>query len=1109
MRAINSQHRGRAAAAAVGCIVLLGASGCGKDSRDRDQAQGLRSLVPTYLHSNPRRGVLAALVAQRLKPTAAGRTLMLTADLTSRNITRTIVPPWRHTRAATATSRTVIAASTDQQVGVWQSATGKLLFQRQLPSAILRLATTAHGQVAVSLDSMGSLASWDLSDPTQPTERLLAKVPGRPSSIVALALAEHDTRAVLMAGDGTLYSYDLVTGAKLATVDWRQLIGTVASRRAFHPHITAASFSTNEYAGSTTALIATAAQGVFRIELAGSRGKRVISRDDLAGTVTSLLEAEYSEPRYFVGTAVGVFQFNEKGVRTGERRGLATTGLALAREPLAGETTLLASDLDGTAPLTLNAPSESSPSLPETTGAEISSLTQGAAGPVAITTDGAILIAGTDPSGISIPTSEDTSTVAFMADGDLLETRGYDANHIERLVKVKPGAITKPGASYHEEPVLRSYYPSRSWWNPEEATQTGWYVNSASSDDRFIVAGGQDPTRTAVVLVWDAKSGAPLHRLALTEGAPLGDGTHGELTPTIVGQVRLIPSKHLLVAYSIAQELLVFWSTDTWQQVASLPVGPIADFDISPDERSLVLASPSDEISQVHAGRSQSSVEFLDLSSLKEVRHIPIRGGELAGYNAKGTGLIVLGSDDLIVTERTLAGVPVGRPMGPEAGALEALAIRRPSSEVALAVRSGGVVLADLVSGAQAPLIPSPAGAHPVTIEFSPNGNLLVATNGIETGQDYSTQTRPSLWDLSERTLERRACALIGGEPSAETWRKWLPGIRKRSICGNSHPNLGHTAPSPISDPQLAYEQANTIYLATTSGSREPVGEITEQTTSPHFVWSSKGAVAWIAEDTLNVVTPRAGLRRALCPCTGVAFDGEQPVALEADGSGVIRFTKDLTRPRRGSLEIDARYAATLLASTNAGLLVSGYPQEPQRNSNSQLYLVPPSGAAKRIQPVPPGQTQPIAATSPSGNLVALAFFESGGACFSPESLAVVDTETGHTAVPTMPKGFEAPVIRSLRWTTTGRLKVTIAPDCSNKTGGEANEPDGQEYELLSGKLIAIGARSYEREQSQALTAEMTGPVVKGTETGTLTVTQESNATKLRIPNVRTFSLRP
>jgi len=1108
LRATNSQHRRRVAAAAVGCIVLLGAGGCGRDSRDRDQAQGLRRLVPIYLHSNPRRGVLAALVAQRLEPTAAGRTLMLTADLTSRNITRTIVPRWRHTQAATATSRTVVAASTDQQIAVWQSATGQLLFQRRLPSTISRLATTARGQVAVSLDRTGALASWDLSDPTQPTERLLAKVPGRPNSIVALALAEHDTRAVLITEDGTLYRYDLVTGAKLASVDWRQLTGVIASRRVFHPHITAASFSTNEYTGSTTALIATAAQGVFRIELARTPGKRVISSDYLAGTITSLLEAEYSEPRYVVGTTAGVFQFNEKGARTSDARGLAATGLALAHEPLTGETTLLASNLDGTASLTLNASSDSFLSLPETTGPEVSSLTQGVVGPIAIATDGTILIAGSDPSGISIPTSEDTATVAFTADGDLLETRGVDANHIDQLVKVKPGAVAKPSAGYREEPVLTSYYPSRSWWNSEEATQTGWYVNSVSSDDRFVVAGGQDPTRTAVVLVWNAKSGAPLHRLALTEGAPLGNGTHGELTPTIVGQVRLIPSKHLLVAYSIAQELLVFWSTDTWQQVASLPVGPIADFDISPDERSLVLAAPSDEISQVHAGRSQSSVEFVDLSSLKEVRHIAIRGGELAGYNAKGTGLIVLADNGRIVTERTLTGAPIGRPMGPETGILDALAIRRPSSEVALAVRAGGVVLADLASGAQAPLIPSPAGAHPVEIEFSPNGNLLITTNGIETGEGYSTQTRPSLWDLSERTLDRRACDLIGGEPSAETWRKWLPGIGKRSIC-NSHHHLDHSAPLPISDPQLAYEQTNTINLATASGSRESVGEITEQSTPPVFAWSPKGAVAWIAEDTLKVVTPGASVRSAPCPCTGVAFDGEQPVALEADGSGVIRFTKDLTHPRRGSLNIGARYAVTLLAITNAGLLLSGYPQEPQRNSDSQLYLVPPSGPAKRIQAAPPGQTQPISATSPGGSLVALAFSESGGACFNPESLAIVDTETRHTAVPAMPKGIEAPVIRSLRWTTTGRLKVMIAPDCSSKTGGEADEPGGHEYELISGKLIVTGAGGYKREQSSALTAEMAGPVAKGTGTGTLTVTDESNATRFRISSVRTFSLRP
>jgi hypothetical protein len=1116
LRATNNQYRGLnkyqglVAAAATGFIILLGAGGCGgQGDHGSDQARDLRRLVPTYLHSNPRRGVLAALVAQRIEPTVAGRNLLLTADLTSRNITRTIVPPWQHTQAATSTNRTVIAASTDKRIATWQSSTGRLLFQRQLPSTISRLTTAAHGQVIVSLDGAGSLASWELSDPTQPAERVLAKVPVRPTSIVALALAENDTRAVLITEDGTLYRYDLVTGAKLATMGWRQLInGAITTHRTGHPRITSASFSTNEFTGATTALVATAARGIFRIELANTPGKRVIPSGALTGTVSSLLEAEYSEPRYFVGTKAGVSMFSEDGESRGDYRGLSATGVALAREPLADGVTLLASNLDGTAPLTLNAPSTSSTSLPEAIGPEVASLAQGATGPVATATDGTILIAGSEPTGIGIPTSEDTSTAAFTADGDLLETRGFDANHIERLVKVKPGAIVKPDTTYREEPVLTSYYPSRSWWNPEEATHSGWYVNSVSNDRRFVVAGGQDPTRTAVVLVWNAKSGAPLHRLALTEGAPLGDGTRGELTPTIVSQVGLIPSKHLLVAYSLAQELLVFWSTDTWQQVASLPVGPIGDFDVSPDEESLVLVSLSDDLSQVHAGRSQSSIGFVDLSSLKEVRHFHLHGGELAGFNAKGTGLIVLASNGLILSQRTLTGTPMGKPIGPETGVLEGVAIDRRSSEAALAVRNGGVVLVDLASGAQTPLISSPAGAHPLGIEFSPTGNMLLTTNGIESDQGYSTQTRPSLWDLSERTLERRACALIGGEPSSETWHRWLPGVSRRSVC-NSHPHEYHANPSLISDPQLAYEQGNTIYVATESGSHEPVGEVVEQTTPPLFAWSSTGALAWIAEDVLNVITPSAGLRRTPCPCSGVVFDGERPVALEANGSGVISFKRDLTRHNRRSINIDARYTATLLAITKAGLLVSGYPEEPQRNSDSQVYLVPPSGPVERIKSLPPGQVQPMTVTSPRRDLVALAFIESGGACYSPESLAVVNTETGHIAIPAMPQGLDAPIIRSLRWSTTGQLKAMIAPTCSSKTGGEANEPSGQEYELRAGKLIATEAHAYEREQNDVLTAEITGPVARATDTGALTVSHERVATEFRIPKVRTFSVRP
>jgi WD40 repeat protein len=1110
LRAKGNQ-RGRVVAAVMGCIVVCGAGGCGANSHDRDWAQALRRLVPGYLHSNPRRGALAALIAQRLAPTAAGRILMLTADLTSRNITRTFVPPWRHTQAATATSRAVIAASDDHQVAVWRAASGQLLFRRRLPSTISRLAASVHSQLAVSLDSSGALASWDLSDPAKPIERHLAKVPGGAKSIVALGLADHDTRAALITDHGTLYLYDLVTGARLAATGWAQLTGSITARRTGPlPRITAASFSTNEYSGVTTALVAAAAQGVFRIELAAAGpGKRVISSSELTGTITSLLEAEYSEPRYVVGTTAGVFQFNEKGIRTSEAHGLASTGLALAHEPVSGEKTLLAANRDGTAPLSLDAPTGSFVSLPETIGPEVTSLTQGAVEPVAIAADGTILIAGTDPTGISVPTSEDTSNMTFTADGDLLETRGYDALHIERLVKVKPGAVTKPGFSYREEPVLRSYYPAGSWWNPEESTQSGWYVNSISSDDRFVAAGGQDPTRTAVVLVWDAKSGAPLHRLTLTEGAPLGNGYRGELSPTIIGQVALIPSRHLLVAYSIAQELLVFWSTDTWQQVASLPVGPLEDFDVSPDENEMTLAAPSDQISEVHAGRSQSSVEIVGLSRLKEARRIPVRQGELAGYNSDGTGLVLVVNGQTIA-QRTLTGKPIGRPISPGIGIVGGFAIRKRSSEVALALRSGGVILADLTSGRNTPSLPSPAGAHPFEIQYSPNGDLLATTNGIEANdQGYSTQTQPSLWDVSERELVERACAVAGGEPSAATWREWFPGLGRESICGTS-PGPSHVTRSLTpKEPQLAYEQSQTVYLAAASGATEPVGEVAEQATPPLFAWASGGAVAWVAEDVLNVAEPGAAVRSVPCPCSGVTFEGEQPVALEANGSGIIRYNKDLAQPQRRSLSLGAHYAATLLASTSNGLLVSAYAEEPQRNSQSQIYLVPTHGRAKRVHAVPLGQAQPLASTDPSTNLVATVFSESGGACFNPESLAIVDTKTNHTDIPAMPKDLEAPVVRSLRWSASGRLVATIAPDCSNKTGGERNEPSGREYELVGGKLIAIGSHGYKREQNQALAVEMPGPVAKGTGTGSLTVIRDGTASELHLPNVKTFSLRP
>jgi WD40 repeat protein len=1043
--------------------------------------------------------MLSALLAQRLDPTPAGSMLLLNADLSAPEGMVALIPPWSHTTAATASSTAVIAADDTDELGVWSPQTGQLTARRTLERPLVKLASSQHSQLAVSVDTASVITVWDLADPYHPDALTLGRAPVPADQIAAIGPDGNDV--LLLTTDGTLYPYDVATGARLPRESWQQLTGHRSSAAGM---VTAASLATNEYSDQTTVLIGTASEGVIRVELGHAPGRRVIAPNAFTGTVTSLLEIEYSEPRYVLGTTAGVFQFNEHGHEISARRGPPDAGLALTRNASTDATTLYTADAAGTTATPLNVPTGTGTELPEPSGRPMASMTQGATGPVGVAQDGTILFTRS-AAGLSRPTAEATSIATFTPDGDLLETRGENATHVERIVKVRPDA-SESADGFPEDHIVKSYYPAHGWWSSEEASQVGWYVNSAVSDGQYVAAGGQDPTHTAVVLVWNAKTGRPIRRLALTEGAPLGTGVRGETAPSLVTQVVLLPHRHLLAAYSTLQELLVLWSTDTWQEVASIPVGPIADFDVSPDESTVMLVSLADSISEVHAGNTSSRLLFVDLSAKQITRTVAAPGAELAAYDESG-GLVVFSDDGERIAQRTSSGTRAGARTINVEGNPNSIAIRAHSSLVALGSRYGGVMLANLQGGQVSAALAPPPGASPIDVDFSPNGALLVATNGIAQERNFANETQPSLWNLSDGSLERRLCELAGGNPSTAQWRAWFPKIHRRELC--PIPRSGQPAQRTVAEPEIAYQVGETIYVADRSGGAIPFGSDGNRLTPTSFAWSPAGAVAWLSEDTLNVVQPGRGLYTAPCPCSGVRFAGEEVVALEADGSTLLRFPPALTRPRRRVIASKAAYQATLLAATPTGALASGFVSEPMLASNSLLYRILPHGLVQPVRHLPNGQIQPPTATSPDGKTIALVSLLSGGACFNPERILLLDTQTGKVTAPSMPAGIESPTVRSLWWTPSGQLDAMIAAGCAKPTGGEADLPLAQEYRLEGKRLQPTGVRAYSMEQTPTATAKVIGGVPDISRSGTLIVENQSGRVVLRASGVRSFALRP
>ncbi len=1080
-------------------VLALGAAGC-SSANNTPEAKDLRQLVPGLLHAEPRRGMLSALLAQELDPTPLGSTLLLTADVSSPQDTIALTPPWQKTLAATSTSTAVIAAGSSGAVAVWAPATGEMTARLTVPKPLLVIASARHSQVAVSLDAGGGIGAWDLHDPYHPVFKALAHTPVPVSEVATLALGNADADILLLTKSGTLYSYDLATGTELAHEPWRA------------PHtgpatVTAASFYTVEYSGVTTVLIATPHDGVFRTELGSHASKRVIAPHAFSGRVTSLTEVPYSVPRYVLGTTAGTFEFEEKGQILNSHAGAPANGLALAEDPRTDASTLLAATPIGVSSTDVNAPTGSVTSLSEPIGEPMFSASQGATGPVGITADGSILVGRGEATGLSRPTVESTAVAAFTPDNDLLEARGYDATHIERLVKVRPGATMTPNGQL-EDQILKSYYPASSWWNGPEVGQNGWFVDAAASDGKYVAAGGQDPTHTAVVLVWNAATGKPLRRLALTQGEPLasGAGSEAETAPPLVTQVTLLPHRHLLAAYSAIQELLVLWSTDTWQQVASIPVGPVADFDVSHDEATIMVVSTSDTISGVHAGNNNSTLLFIDTGRKSIRRRVTAPGAELGLYDGVN-GIALLSNGGTRIDQRSESGAATHvPPIAVEGDGVSSATVRHNSPLIALGIHNGGVIVGDLASGQLSSPIPSPQGSQPADVEFSPNGDLLAAINAIPQERGLDEPGPPSLWNVSDQALEGRLCELTAGNPPPSQWKAWFPKVHPRQLC------RAPVAPRPLSAPprpSLAYRTWHEIHVANEAGASAVAGIDDSQLPPASFAWSPGGALAWTTENTLNIIDPSGRTQTYPCGCSGAGFQNEAPVTVAADGSALLRFPVGGGPPQRTALRLKARDGSKVFGAADGVVVVGGFTKLPERNSNTVLYRVPAKGPVQVLSRVPAGQIIGQASgSSPQGG-VALISTLSGGACYNPDTVFILNVRTGSVLVTHMPPGIEAPTVRSLWWSPSGQLDAVIAPNCVKGTGGETNQPQGQLYRLSGTRFGLTGGQADSLEEGKTGTAAIYGKVPVASRAGTLTMRTHGGRLALTAPGVFGFSLEP
>jgi WD40 repeat protein len=345
---------------------------------------------------------------------------------------------------------------------------------------------------------------------------------------------------------------------------------------------------------------------------------------------------------------------------------------------------------------------------------------------------------------------------------------------------LRPGVAGSPDSDVEPNRVVHRYVPASSWWPKETTNQRGLFIDDIELTKHYALAGGQDPTGTAVVLVWDASSGRPLRRLPLTVSGVNQEQMQTGM-PSLVSAVTELPKRHLIVAYSALQELIVLWSTQSWQRVMAIDVGPIDGFAVDPQESTLLVSSLSDKQSELHAGNTHTTLQFIDIGTGKLERTVRSDGATFAGFTERGT-LIEAASGGVI---RQLSGDGTRRlapDINVESGDVTSWSLKQKSNVIAVGTKNGDVRLIDLHTGSVSAPLPGIAYTEALAVSFNPDGSLLAEVDGRDEGNSHRLM-RPNIWQVSDSALESRACAMAGGPPTRQQWTAWTGLRRSRRPC--------------------------------------------------------------------------------------------------------------------------------------------------------------------------------------------------------------------------------------------------------------------------------------------------------------------------------------
>jgi WD40 repeat protein len=1023
-----------AAIAAVGVFALgtLLREAVSSDGEAGAGSEDISTSVEAAVIDRPAMAARAALDAAHADPSPEAELAMLDVAVDGAGLEQVVDTGSEPVTAALALERLLITAAADGSLKVWRREDGALLGETESAAPLVALAdANSSSLVLAALDRRGDVGLVDVSNPSRPRALSLGARFAGGERPLAVAFSSEQTEVVAVGSGGEVFRVDQMTGEVVERFSLREAGGDLPWGSAGDRlRLVVAKFVPGVYDQDEGLLVATANRDVAGVDLADGRGETVLDAGVVPGRVLSIDRIEYGETELAVGATGGYVVAGEStfdGEPSGER-GPPVSGVAIDDEG-----GLWRGESGGIMP-----PEENGPAG----GAAVRALSSGFHGIAAIHGGGMVSVLGPRGAGISLEEAEASAVATFDVKGRLLVTSGYDANHVEEIRAVRPQPRL-PGDEFAREDVLEAYVPDPAWW-PEAEDPEALYVNDLAVDDDYVIAGGQDPEGNAAVMVWDAESAEPLHHL------PLGTGGIETSLPSIIAQVIPLPGRDAIAAYSAAQELIGIWSTESWELEDAIPVGAVGDLAASPDEETLVAVELGGEESSTDSGDEARTLVFVDVDSASVDHEVRLDGVSEAAFSPDGATLAVADEDASLrfrsADGREQAAAPVY--LGDRA---EDLAWRPDGALLAVALGAGGVALVDPRSGEAAGPLPHESFEVSPRLSWRSDGELLAAptTEAEEEGEGYDPGP-VDIWALAASSLQQRMCELGGCAPAAlEQGTMEMPGDV-----------------SALSSVDLVFKRGGDLFAADREGAvtwiargGEPPSPAPAYDWSEHgFAWSSPGQISVLAEGSEQV-------RTWPCPCSGIAWDGDEVVSVRQDGSALVRV--DL---RRGELRATPLanlppYYATLLGVVAGVPVAAAFGREPDRSTYSRLYRIEPDGTAVEF---PVNARGYILEHWPSASPRALAFVAgaSSGVCYSTARIGVVsggpDGEMG-VSFPPVPLGEESIVVRSAQVDADGSVSAAVGRiGCSEDGILEEEEPPLRRYLFQGGKWRPSSEQGYD-----------------------------------------------